>query len=65
MKLSFGNGGDEKNSWHKYHIDEDKATRKLIIERIQSIKEPVKPVECDEEYQSVQQTQRRNLNKTP
>ena len=60
MKLSFGNGGDEKNSWYKYHIDEDKATRKLIIECIQSIKEPVKPVECD-----VQQTQRRNLNKTP
>lgn len=65
MKLSFGNGGDEKKGWHKYHIGEDKATGKLIIERIQSIKEPVKPVECDEEYQSVQQTQRRNLNKTP
>lgn len=38
LKFSFGNSGDENNNCEKYHIDEDKDTIEIMIERVQIVK---------------------------
>ena len=32
VKLSFGNAGNSKNNWHKYHIIKDAATITRILD---------------------------------